>query len=67
MASQWRTKLHERFGEIIQMLETADDLFKGIDAGGQEARTLWDAGIERLAAAIWICEREEGKAESANV
>ncbi len=53
--------MRERFAEIIQMIEGADDLFKQIDTSTEEARALWDAGIERLAAAIWICEREEEK------
>lgn len=53
--------MRERFAEIIQMIERADDLFKQIGPIEEEARTLWDAGIERLAAAIWICEREEEK------
>ena len=53
--------MRERFAEIIQMIESADDLFKQIDTGMEEARALWDAGIERLAAAIWICDREEEK------
>ena len=55
------SKVRERFAEIIQVLERADDLFKQIDTSTEEARALWDAGIERLAAAIWICEREEEK------
>jgi hypothetical protein len=55
------SKVHKRFAEIIQMLEGADDLFKQIDTSTEEARALWNAGIERLAAAIWICEREEEK------
>jgi len=53
--------VRERFAEIIQMLERADDLFKQIGTGTEEATAVWDAGIERLAAAIWICEREEEK------
>ncbi|MGO8944097.1 MAG: hypothetical protein ACLQJ7_10530 [Syntrophobacteraceae bacterium] len=57
--------MRERFAEIIQMIESADDLFKQIDTGMEEARALWDAGIERLAAAIWICEREEEKSQAA--
>ncbi len=55
--------MSEKCGEIIQMLERADDLFKEIDSRGEEATKLWDAGLERLAAAIWICEREEDKSE----
>jgi hypothetical protein len=55
------SKVRERFAEIIQILERADVLFKEIDSRTEEARALWDAGIERLAAAIWICEREEEK------
>jgi hypothetical protein len=55
------SEVRERFAEIIQILERADDLFKEIDTRAEEARALWDAGIERLAAAIWICEREEEK------
>jgi len=49
----------EKCLEIIQMLENADDLFKKIETRGKEATKLWDEGIERLAAAIWICERDD--------
>jgi len=49
----------EKCLEIIQMLENADDLFKKIEPRGKEATKLWDEGIERLAAAIWICERDD--------
>ncbi|MCE5333035.1 MAG: hypothetical protein LLG06_00440 [Desulfobacteraceae bacterium] len=45
--------------EIIRLLESADELFKEIDTGGEEAGALWKAGIDRLAAAIWICGRGE--------
>ncbi len=50
-----------KFTEIIEMIEKADELFKSGGQSCEEARKLWDAGIERLAAAIWICEREEEK------
>ncbi|MGC9967305.1 MAG: hypothetical protein ABSE08_18060 [Syntrophobacteraceae bacterium] len=51
--------MSEKCLEIIQMLENADDLFKKIETRGKEATKLWDEGIERLAAAIWICERDD--------
>ena len=51
--------MSEKCAEIIQMLEDADDLFKKIVTRGEEATKLWDEGITRLAAAIWICERED--------
>lgn len=51
--------MSEKCLEIIQMLENADDLFKKIEPRGKEATKLWDEGIERLAAAIWICERDD--------
>ena len=50
--------MSEKYSEIIQMLENADDLFKKIENPGEEATKLWNEGIERLAAAIWICGRE---------
>ncbi len=49
----------ERFAEIIEIIEKADEIFKSIQPQKEEANALWDAGIERLAAAIWICEREQ--------
>jgi len=55
----------ERHAEIIQMLEGADSLFKAISTRGEEATKLWDEGIERLASAIWLCEREDGTPEAA--
>ena len=51
--------MSEQYAEIIQLLEKADDLFKGMNSPREEATRLWNDGIERLAAAIWICEREE--------
>ncbi len=51
-----------KFAEIIEMLEKADEIFNSGGQISEEAKKLWDAGIERLAAAIWMCEREEDKA-----
>jgi hypothetical protein len=53
--------MNDTYAEVIQLLEKADDLFKTIDTRGEEAIKLWDEGIERLASAIWICERQENK------
>jgi hypothetical protein len=53
----------EKCSEIVQLLENADDLFKKIEPREEEAIRLWNEGIERLAAAIWICERA-GKCET---
>lgn len=53
----------ERCTEIIDLLERADVLFKDIDKRGERAQKLWDEGIERLAAAIWICERDEERSQ----
>jgi hypothetical protein len=50
--------VQEKFTEIIEILEKADQLFKEC-VGKEEALTLWNAGIERLAAAIWLHERDE--------
>ncbi len=49
--------------EIVQILDRADDLFKQIGVREEKALKLWDEGIQRLAAAIWICEREADKSE----
>ncbi len=51
--------MSEKCSEIIQILENADDLFKKIENPGEAATKLWDEGIEKLAAAIWICERDD--------
>ena len=55
--------MDKKIDEIIRILEKADDLFKELDAGGDEARALWSAGIEKLAAAIWVCEHSTRNAE----
>lgn len=57
--------MEEKIAEMIQMLDKADELFKSMDNGREEARKLWGSGMERLAAAIWICERKEDDEESA--
>ncbi len=51
--------MREKFSEIIEIIERADEIFKTVEPHREEAKALWDAGIERLAAAIWICEREQ--------
>jgi phosphate uptake regulator len=51
--------MSQNFSEIIAILENVDDLFKKIENREDEANKLWEEGIERLAAAIWICERKE--------
>jgi hypothetical protein len=48
--------MKEKFNEIVEILEKADQIFKDC-AVPEEARNLWNAGIERLAAAIWLWER----------
>ncbi len=55
--------VREKIAEIIQNIEKADELFKEIETDRVEARTLWDSGIERLTAAIWICERTDDETE----
>ena len=52
--------MKEKFSEIIEILEKADQIFQDF-AAPEEAQTLWNAGIEKLAAAIWICERDDGQ------
>ena len=37
--------MSEKYSEIIQMLENADDLFKKIENPGEEATKLWNEGI----------------------
>lgn len=52
-------EVSQNCSEIVKTIENADDLFKKIENRSEEAKKLWDEGIERLAAAIWICERED--------
>jgi hypothetical protein len=52
--------VQEKIAEIIEILEKADQLFKDCVVK-EEAQNLWNAGIERLAAAIWLHERDENK------
>ncbi len=57
--------LHEKMSELIEVLEKADELFKeiftkvGVEEGRDEALNLWGSGLEKLTAAIWICQREK--------
>jgi hypothetical protein len=58
-------KVKEKINEIIEILEKADQIFKECGPK-EEVLNLWNAGIERLAAAIWMYEREneQGNPES---
>ena len=58
--------MHERIARIIEIIEEADDLFKGIEPKKREALALWNSGIEKLAGAIWIAERDEDEPEPAS-
>ncbi|MEM5786251.1 MAG: hypothetical protein AAGU11_02960 [Syntrophobacteraceae bacterium] len=51
--------MSEKIAEIIETLEVADRMFNGFDNLSEEAKKLWSAGIERLAAAIWVHEHGE--------
>ncbi len=50
--------MSEKVAEIIETIEKADELFKALGPVRVEARTLWEEGIERLASAIWVYEKE---------
>jgi tRNA(Ile)-lysidine synthase len=52
-------EVSQKCSEIVQLIESADELFKKIENRGEEATRFWNEGIERLAAAIWICERDD--------
>lgn len=57
--------MKEKIDKIIEIIEQADQLFK--DCGTrEEAQTLWNAGIERLAAAIWMYQREHEDEDSSS-
>jgi len=51
--------MREKIAEIIETLEKADQLFKELNAAGEEARSLWNDGIEKLVGAIWVYEYKE--------
>lgn len=51
--------MSEKISEIIETLEKADQLFSRLEAVSAEARSLWDAGIEKLVGAIWVHEYKE--------
>ncbi len=57
--------MQEKMSELIEVLEKADELFKeifseaGVEEGRDEALNLWGSGLEKLTAAIWICQRQK--------
>ncbi len=55
--------MQDEIARIIQILEEADGLFKGLELKRPEALALWNAGVEKLAGAIWIAERNEEVSE----
>jgi len=55
----------EKIDKIIEIIEQADQLFKDC-VPREEAQALWDAGIERLAAAIWMHQREDERVDSSS-
>ncbi|MEN6440860.1 MAG: hypothetical protein ABFD97_19990 [Syntrophobacter sp.] len=56
--------MREKIAEIVETLEKADQLFNELDAISEEARSLWSAGIEKLAGAIWVYEYKEREVDS---
>ena len=51
--------VHDKIARIIVIIEEADALFKDIELKRPEALALWNSGVEKLAGAIWIAEKEE--------
>ena len=56
--------MQEKLAEIVRKLDEADAIFRQLGEVGKEACTLWNAGVEKLAGAIWLCEREKGEEKS---
>lgn len=55
--------MQEKLAEIVRILDEADAIFRQLGEVHEEARTLWNVGIEKLAGAIWLCERKTGEDE----
>lgn len=42
---------------IIEILDRVDDLFRKLPGVSEQALNLWEEGLERLSAALWLYER----------
>ncbi len=42
---------------IIEILDRVDDLFRKLPGVSEQALDLWEEGLERLSAALWLYER----------
>ncbi len=49
--------MEDKVQEIVDLLDRADELFHSISEGNEQANPLWDSGIEKLSAAIWLVEK----------
>lgn len=54
--------MQDKITEIVEVLEKADELFSRLTTD-EDARSLWLAGMEKLASAIWLCEYKSARSE----
>ena len=48
----------DEWNQVFEALEKADRLFRGLDGVSERAESYWNEGMDRLATAIWVYEKE---------
>ncbi len=49
--------MEDKVKEIVDLLDKADELFSSLAQGIEQANPLWESGIEKLSAALWLLEK----------
>ena len=48
----------DEWNQVFEALEKADRLFRGLDGVSERSESYWNEGMDRLATAIWVYEKE---------
>ncbi len=60
--------MQDKVQEIVDLLDRADDLFRALSLGMEQAHPIWESGLDKLSAALWLVEKlsegsvQQGKA-----
>ncbi|GEM_PF-1772112 len=49
--------MEDKVQEIVDLLDRADELFRSIAQENEQANPLWESGIDKLSAALWLVEK----------
>ncbi|HOI96274.1 MAG TPA: hypothetical protein PK250_16340 [Syntrophobacter fumaroxidans] len=43
--------------DIVELIDRADELFRALPGVTDQARAMWEQGLERLSGALWLYEK----------